>query len=156
MAPKDKKTSKGHTLKISKWYKADDEPEHFVRHQRTIHKASTAGKTITPGSVVILLAGRFRGRRVVVLNTLKSGLLLVTGPHKINGVPLKRVNPAYVIPTRTKVTLGALNVSDIDDTYFAKTKVSKPKKSEQSFFATSTEKTEDQKKADEEKLKNKK
>lgn len=84
-------------------------------------KPSAGRKSIQPGSVVILLSGPHRGRRVVALKSLKSGNLLVTGPYAINGVPLGRVNPAYVISTSTKVSLGGVNVN-VDDTFFKRSR----------------------------------
>jgi large subunit ribosomal protein L6e len=66
------------------------------------------------------------------LQTLPSGLLLVTGPHKINGVPLKRVNPAYAIATSTHVDLHGVNSTSVNDQYFAKV-VAKGKRTEGSF-----------------------
>lgn len=69
--------------------------------------------------MVILLSGVHRGRRAVVLKSLKSGSLLVTGPYAINGVPLKRVNPAYVIATSTKVPLDGVT-ANVDETHFKK------------------------------------
>jgi large subunit ribosomal protein L6e len=69
------------------------------------------------------LAGRFRGKRVICLKALdQSGLLLVSGPYKINGVPLRRVNPAYVIATSTKVSVTGVDVSKVDDAYFSREK----------------------------------
>ncbi|KAG8052930.1 hypothetical protein GUJ93_ZPchr0001g32337 [Zizania palustris] len=56
--------------------------------------------------------GRFMGKRVVFLKQLKSGLLLLTGPFKINGVPIRRVNHAYVITTSTKVDVFGINVPE--------------------------------------------
>ena len=67
------------------------------------------------------MSGAHRGRRVVVLKTLASGNLLVTGPYAINGVPLKRVNPAYVIATSTKVSLEGVN-ANVDDAWFKRQK----------------------------------
>lgn len=121
------------TTKASRFYPADD-----VRAKKVSRKTAKPAKlreSITPGTVLILLAGRFRGKRVVFLKQLDSGLLLVTGPFKINGVPLRRVNQAYVIATSTKVDLGSFQVdAKLDDAYFRREKAAKTK-AEASFFA---------------------
>lgn len=82
-------------------------------------------KPIVAGQVVILLAGRFAGNRVVFLKQLKSGLLLVTGPYSVNGVPLRRVNQKYVIVTSTKISVAGVDVTKIDDAFFAREKAAK-------------------------------
>lgn len=107
-----------------KWYPADD-VKLPVPSRKHVHKPTKLRSSITPGTVLILLAGSSRGSRVVFLKQLPSGLLLVTGPYSVNRVPLKRVEQAYVIATGTKVDVSGVDVSKFDDEYFKKDKGSK-------------------------------
>eukprot|EP00747_Dinoflagellata_sp_TGD_P161623 gnl/TRDRNA2_/TRDRNA2_178276_c0_seq1.p2 gnl/TRDRNA2_/TRDRNA2_178276_c0~~gnl/TRDRNA2_/TRDRNA2_178276_c0_seq1.p2 ORF type:complete len:171 (+),score=61.75 gnl/TRDRNA2_/TRDRNA2_178276_c0_seq1:61-573(+) len=111
-----------------------------ARKVKASQKQTKLKKNLTPGTVVILLAGRFRGRRCVFIKQLESGLLLVTGPYAVNGVPLRRVNQRFCITTSTKVGLKGADYSKIDDKFFAREKAAKAKKSEGKFFAADEKK----------------
>ncbi|KAJ1613778.1 60S ribosomal protein L6 [Cryptosporidium canis] len=74
--------------------------------------------SLKPGVVCILLAGPYKGKRVVMLKALPSGLVVVTGPYALNGVPVRRVNPAYIIATSTMVDVSKADVSKFTDEYF--------------------------------------
>ena len=73
----------------------------------------------------------------------------------MNGVPLKRVNQAYVIATSTSVALPKLDLGGFTDEYFAKPKDgAKAKDAEGKFFEAAKTKTEtsDARKADQAKV----
>ncbi|KAG0467369.1 hypothetical protein HPP92_018949 [Vanilla planifolia] len=123
--------------KPPKFYPADDVKVRVPRRRK--QHPTKLRASITPGTVLIILAGRFMGRRVVFLKQLPSGLLLVTGPFRINGVPLRRVNQAYAIGTSTKVDISGVNVDKFDDTSFKKDKQKKKKKTEGEFFEAEKE-----------------
>eukprot|EP00928_Gymnodinium_smaydae_P099213 TRINITY_DN93_c0_g4_i1.p2 TRINITY_DN93_c0_g4~~TRINITY_DN93_c0_g4_i1.p2 ORF type:complete len:181 (+),score=64.06 TRINITY_DN93_c0_g4_i1:76-618(+) len=121
---------------------------------KVAQKPAKLRKNITPGSVLILLAGRFRGRRVVFLKQLESGLLLVTGPYAVNGVPLRRVNQRYCIATSTKVDVKDADYAKVTDAHFARAAGKKAKKGEAGFFAEKAEKAPlpEERKAEQKKL----
>ena len=138
-------------MKLKKnWYPVSDLKKHFIRKCK-VPKPSHISAPLTPGQVVIILSGRFRGRRVVFLKKLESNLLLVTGPYKYNGVPLKRVNAAYVLPTNTKLKLGEV-AKNVDDKFFNRVNIERKK--EEDFFEDAKKKkdriTENRKKMQDE------
>ncbi|XP_052176151.1 60S ribosomal protein L6-like [Diospyros lotus] len=137
--------------KPPKFYPADDVKKPLVNKRKP--KPTKLRARITPGTVLIILAGRFKGKRVVFLKQLPSGLLLITGPFNINGVPLRRVNQSYVIATSTKINISGVNVEKFDDKYFAKAVEKKTKKGEGEFFEAENEekKTLPQEKKDDQK-----
>jgi large subunit ribosomal protein L6e len=149
--PKQEKTE-AEKVRGPRFYPADDVPQ--PKKKNVIRRPTKLRASITPGTVLILLAGQFKGKRVVFLKQLSSGLLLVTGPYKLNGVPLRRVNQRYVISTSTKVDISSVDASKFEDAYFAKEE-KKAKKGESEFFdeneekeVVSEEKKEDQKAMD--------
>lgn len=62
-----------------KYYPADDVVQ--KKGPSPVRNAPKVRSSITAGTVLVLLAGRFRGKRVVCLKSLASGLLLVSGKY---------------------------------------------------------------------------
>lgn len=58
----------------------------------------------------------------------------MSGPYKINGVPLRRVNQAYVIATSTKVDVSKVDTSKYNDEYFSRAN-DPVKEGEDEFFS---------------------
>ncbi|SMQ46411.1 unnamed protein product [Zymoseptoria tritici ST99CH_3D7] len=153
--------SAGHIIhnQASKYYPAEDESQ--PRKTRKTLRPYKPRESLKPGTVLILLAGRFRGKRVVLLKVLDQGVLLVTGPFKVNGVPLRRVNARYVIATKTTIPVEGIDSATIDkasgEKYFARDKKADKKGSKEAFFQqgekpakkeVAGERAEDQKKVD--------
>ncbi|ODQ79515.1 hypothetical protein BABINDRAFT_143879 [Babjeviella inositovora NRRL Y-12698] len=124
----------------TKWYPSEDAP--VAKQTRKTARPQKLRASLVPGTVLILLAGRFRGKRVVYLKSMEDNTLLVSGPFKVNGVPLRRVNARYVIATSTKVDVASVDVSKFNVEYFAREKSSKSKKSEAAFFGEELPKKE--------------
>ncbi|KAM3238859.1 60S ribosomal protein L6-like [Capsicum annuum] len=99
-------------IKPPKFYPANDVEKFLINEHKS--KPTKLRASITPSTGLIILAERFKEKRVVFLKQLVcSGLLIVSGSFKVNGVPLRRVNQAYVIATSTKVDVSGVKIDKI-------------------------------------------
>merc|ERR1712010_344780 len=137
------KTVTKESKKETRYYPAED-VKSKLRNNHNNSRQTKLRASITPGTVLILLAGHFKGKRVVFLKQLDSGLLLVTGPFRVNGVPLRRVPQSYVIATKTTVDISGVKVpANVDDALFQKPKQAK-KKNDELFFEKEKESSLDE------------
>merc|ERR1711903_401035 len=130
--------------KETRYYPAED-VKSKLRNNHNNSRQTKLRASITPGTVLILLAGHFKGKRVVFLKQMESGLLLVTGPYKVNGVPLRRVPQSYVIATNTTVDVSGVKIpKEVNDALFKKPKSANKKDDEQFFDGQKKENTIDE------------
>ena len=131
--PKAAKASSG-VKQVSKYIKLKPKGRTNPKSRKLSALPAKVRPSLTAGTVVIMLAGHFRGKRAVMLGSTKSGCIVVTGPYSVNGVPVRRVNPRYVIATSTKIAVTGIDASKFGDDYFKREKEAPKKKGEDAFM----------------------
>ncbi|QSL64197.1 hypothetical protein MERGE_000352 [Pneumocystis wakefieldiae] len=96
-----------------------------IKKKKSVCRIPKLRSSLKPGVICIILAGRYAGKRVVFLKQLED-TIVVTGPFKINGVPLRRINPSYVIAcSGVTIDVSSLDLSKFTKEYFSRSSKSK-------------------------------
>lgn len=90
-------------------------PTEKVQKPRRSHKTNKPAKirdSLQAGNVAIVLSGKFRGKRVVVLKRLSSGLVLVSGAYSpySNNLFISLVLTGTKVPSRSTVFPSAVTI----------------------------------------------
>ena len=116
------------------WYPTIDAPK---KKPAPIGKPARTEKLrtgLTPGTVVIVLAGRFKGKRMLYLKELAPGILLLNGPYSVNKAPLVKMRQSFVIVTSTKIPIPNVDLSNVTLKYFEKPRKAKKDQTVTEFF----------------------
>merc|ERR1712072_500259 len=90
--------------KVGKYYSTEDRRVK-LKTNKANNRSTKLKSSLVPGAIVILLAG----------------------PFKVNGIPLRRVPQSYVIGTSTVVDVSGADTSSVSDSLFKKPKSAKKK-----------------------------
>jgi len=60
---------------------------------------------IEVGRICVKIAGREAGGKCVIVDTIDSNYVLVTGPKSLSGVKRRRTNVKHIEPTEDKIDL---------------------------------------------------